>query len=788
MFKNYVKVAERSLIRHRAYAAINILSLAIGIACCLLIFLYVRHELTYDHFHEKHDRIHTVVYHFTSPSTGKNYVCSANIPAGPLLKEKLHEVEDFARTYDYLDAVAYDRVSRKELLTFADPSLLTMFTFPLLRGDANTALSRADGVVLSEATARKYFGTADTLGGVLSVKLGERFHAFTVTGVAREIPDNSSIRFDILLPIERLTEMVGPDAFHQWGELNCATYVLVKNQVSDSVLAEQVRSAVAPHILSDIYTYDVKPLNKLHLSPDFFLVAGVGNPTHSYILSAIAILVLLIACFNFMNLAIARSAGRSREIGIRMVVGANRGRLARQFWGEAMVLSIAALLVGVALAEMFLPVFNALAGKQLALAVFSEWSTWAAMIVICLITGFVAGSYPALVLSGLRPVDILRHRLKIGGKNIVTRVMIAVQFTFSIFLLVALLVMSSQLDYVKNTNLGFDDEHLLSIELNTPDADRIFERLRQELTGTSRVLSMSATDASFSGYHMGSCSPYYKDRQLSVTMYRVDSDFLSTVGMELIDGRGFSSDIPGDKTHAIIVNQAFASELGVDSPVGEVVSFCPDGRDAAIIGMVKDFHYLSLHRQIGPVALHMIDMFPNRYFYARIGGDDIAGAIGDIETAWRSVAPDLPFSHNFVDQAFDAMYAREERWSNIVRYSAGLAILIAAMGLFGLSALMLERRSREICIRKVHGATIRALSWLVCREYFLLVIIASVIAWVVGYFVMTRWLEGFAYRVEIDPLLFVLASLLALAAALVAVGYQILRAASVAPADTLRYE
>jgi len=789
MIRNYVKVALRSLAKQRLHAAINIFGLAIGIACCIMIYLFVRDETTYDAFHEQKDRIYCAIQTFKSSDGATTYTRSIPNPGGPALKSAYAQVEEFVRLWDHQAAVRGDGHPQIERLTFVDPAFLRVFTFPLAAGNAGDALDDIGSIVITESVAERYFGTDDPLGRTISVKLGEEFQPFAVSGVARDVPANSSIHFDFLLPLERARDVAGEDFLTSRRNERSVTYVLLDDKSDAAPLAAQMNSVMGQIVDTSFFKHTIYPLASLHLDKSCILVAdGTSDPLYSYLLTGLGLLVLLIACVNFMNLSVASSGVRMKEIGVRQVVGARRIQLLGQFWSEGLILSLLALLIGIVLTELLLPTFNSLTGKKLTLDIYNNIGNLSALVGICLLTGLIAGSYPAILLSRLRPVGILTRRLKIGGANFITRSLIVGQFAATIFLVMGAVIMADQLDYVKNKDLGFDDEQLIFVRLRTEDTAQLLARFENEIRHHPSVISTTATDAALGGSHMASCSMTIDGQQERMSIFRIDADYLKTVGVRLSAGRNFSESMPTDKTQGVLVNRALVRARNLEQPVGQPLNFCLRDEPSTILGVVEDFHYWSMHHSIGPVVFHMDDSSPLRYFNIRLGPGDITSTLAFLKEKWEDVAPGLPFEYRFVNEQFDLQYRKEERWNSIIRYTGALAILISCMGLFAMSALTTGRRSKEIGIRKIHGASAGTVVRLISREFVALVLIASCIAWPAGYWIMGRWLENFMYRVDIGPLAFIVSSAVALGVALVSIGYQIMKAANANPVDVLKYE
>ena len=789
MLKNYCKVALRNMAKRKLYALINILSLALGIACSVLVLLYVHDELTFDDFQKNRDHIHIPVSRMLSSSTGRDLVMTPGAAAGPTLLDEIPEITNCVRMTTVSAPIVCEGQAYRELLTFADTSLFDVLTFPAVAGSGKQALVDPGGIVLTQSKARMLFGTEDVIGRTVTAELGGRQHAFTVRAVLADIPANSSVLFDILVPFARVVDVHGPEFLMEFYYGHLQTFLLVSPDVAPSVLASKVAAVMAKHVDPELMSYELLAFSNLHLDENSILLSSrVSSPTYSWVLSAIAVAVLLIACINFMTLAIVRSADRNREIGIRKVVGAVRGQLATQFWAEAFVMAGAALALGIALAELFLPAFNTLAGKELTLGVSSGTTVWLGLIGIALAAGLIAGSYPALFLSRLRPVIVFHHRFTLGGAGPITRLLVVLQFTLSLVLLVSMWVMSEQLHYLRGADLGYRDNMLVTLSVNTEDAESLYQRYRNEVIDHPSVVGMTTTDAAFTGRHLTSMTLYVDDKELAINLFAIDYDFLGTVGLDLVAGRNFSREHATDPEEAIIINETMAGRLGGGDALGKPFAMGPEQRPVSVVGVVRDFHFISMRHRIAPVILHLRTHTPIRYIYVRIDPGNVPATLSFLRDRWKAVAPHLPFDHHFADEYHDRLYSAEERWATIVRYASALALVTACLGLIGLSALTAQKRRREVSIRKVHGASVTSILALLGRHYVILIAMAAILAWPLGYVLMNRWLSGFAYHIAIGIVPFVISGLIVLTVALLAVGYQVIRVARSNPADILRCE
>jgi len=692
---------------------------------------------------------------------------------------------------------------------FADPSFFNFFSFPLIEGDSASCLQGPHAVVLSAKTAEKYFGSRSVRGRRLSIMLGEQFTELTVTGVAEDIPDNSSITFDVLLPLQAHPGYA--QRADSWNDYCCATYVQIGGRGAAGDLERGSVALMDRHYREKIERYyegseqavpvdppsvGLQRLEAMHLNP--ISNAGIttsGRPIGPYALGGIALLILAIACINFTTLATGRASGRAAEIGARKALGGTRWALIKQFLGETVVLSFLALFLGLVLAELALPSFNELAGRNLSLQVTDDIGLVVFLIGLALVVGVGAGAYPALVMSRFTAVEALARKPVMRGKNVLLRTLVLTQFTMTVFLILATVVISRQLDFVISKDMGFDHEALVSIpivQVPAAERDRFFTRYREELLRHDNTLQVTAVDVPFKG--QGSRVSWSAGAdQGNAYIYRVDYNYLRTVGIDVVAGRDFSRDRPGDATGAVIVNETLVREFNLESPVGKPLAGI--GRasmglaaDPVIIGVVKDYHFLSLRDSIKPAVLHVNPKYPLWNVLVRPAPGNVAGSLALLRTVWEEILPDVPFEYSFTDEDLRRLYAPEYRWRTLARYSSLVAIGIAGLGLFGLSALAAVRRTKEMGIRKVLGASAAEILLLLNREFILMVGVANLAAWPVAYLVMRRWLADFAYREPVGITPFILVGLSTVMIALIAVSYQAIRAALANPVAALKYE
>ncbi len=806
MIRNYFKVAFRNLWRHKFYSLINITGLAIGVACCLLITLFVVDELSYDKYHTKGDRMYRVG--FSGSLGGRDFVgATASSPTGPTLVQDYPEVESATRFRDrgsYL--VRYEDKTFKELgIVFVDGNVFETFDFKLIEGNPASVLTEPNTAVITPGIAEKYFGSEDPIGKTL--RLDNSFD-YRVTGVMDDIPRNSHFRFDIFLSMESLSESRNG----QWMSFNFQTYIVLQPGSDPDALEAKFPNMIETYIGPQVEQYLNITLDEFaeqgnrigfFLDPmhDIYLKAAVddelGTPSdirYVYIFSAIAIFILLIACINFMNLSTARSANRAKEVGVRKVMGSLKRQLVNQFISESVLLSLFAFVLAIGIAYLALPTYNQLAQKQLLIPIANPLFILT-ILMGALVVGFLAGSYPAFYLSAFKPATVLKGNLKSGMKSSWLRNSLVVfQFATSIILIVATLVIYNQLEYVQNKKLGFNKEQVLVVE----DAYALGNQLvsiKEELKNEADIdnvtisgfLPDAKSDRNNNGYFPGHQPT--SDNVFVIQTWRVDYDYLATMGIELVDGRNFAPEFPSDST-AIIVNETLVETMGWDNAMGEIISrFSDDPNNPEsyhIIGVVKDFHYNSLHENIGPLILH----FGNSrgLMSMRLNAQDIPRAIRTVEDKWNSVANGQPFAYSFLDDRFNESYQQEQRIGKIAMAFSSLAIFVACLGLFGLAAFTAEQRTKEIGIRKVLGASVAGIIFILSKDFGRLIIVAFVLATPLAWYVMDDWLTSFAYRTNLSPVIFIIAGLTALMVSWLTMSYQSIKAARANPVDSLKDE
>ena len=811
MFRNYFTVALRHLNRQKGYSFINVMSLALGIACCLLILLYIRDELSYDRFHDKADRIYRVTAeHRQGNQVSQN--ADVLIPIAKFIRADFPEVEDMVRFVPPGNAwmVKYgDKGFYERAFYLADSSVFNVFNVPLLTGNPRTALDGNDKVVLSESVARKYFGDENPMGKILDAE--GSFH-LVVTGVMEDLPANSHLGFDILASF-RIQEAYSEVPLDEFSWRASYSYLLLR-EGSDPAELEAKLPAFVEKYLGDRYrneeeslTLKLQPLTDIHLHSHLEReITPNSDIAYIWLFTAIAVFIIVIACINFMNLATARSAGRAREIGLRKVFGAGRGQVMRQFISESMIMSGLAVCLALVFAVVSLPWFNLLTGKSMSLDGDTIWFALGAVVVIGFIVGFASGSYPALYLSGLAPIQTLKGSLITGAGNSGMRTILVVgQFAISIALIICTGVVFNQVEYIRAKNMGLNTDQVVAIPLTFIPVMETSPVFKARIKESPHVVK--ATLAYILPGHKNAVIPLAVSRpeDSSASKYEMhaawtDEDYIEIFDIDLIAGRYFDLTFAGDwtRTGAVVMNEAAAMRLGfdpVEEAVGKTILWLHERRHGyekddqvprEVVGVMRDFHFRSLHEPIEPLVL-----FPDHeggYALIKIDSENLMEGIAFIEEAWKEVNPDFAFEYFFVEDTFARLHEAEQRFARVFVSFAVLAVVIACLGLVGLSSFTAERRRKEIGVRKVLGASIPIVIGMLSSEFVRLVIVANVLAWPVAYAAMNNWLDGFAYRVELDWTTFILAGLLAMAIALLTVGFQAVRAATANPVESLRTE
>ena len=812
MLKNYFKIALRNLRKQKLYSFINILGLSVGLAFCVLVMLFINDELTYDQFHEKGDRIYRLYRQPLIEDQALDRDLYMPIPVGPAMQADFPQVEEFIRLTPFgSNIIRYEgQLFEQSGLVFADPSIFNVFSFELLQGNPETALKKPYSVVITPETARKYFGEEQALGK--SLQMGDGQNAFTVTGIVAPPPSNSHIQFDLLTSIYTYGDVAYFDWSWVWNGV--ATYVALHEQAD----VEQVRSGIPDIVNNNLpatfnrigfsfdelidngghWNYRLQPLTDvwLHSSAIGNPLGGSSNILYIYILGTAALFILIIACINFMNLATARSVNRGKEVGIRKTLGSTRGVLAGQFLVESLLYSAVAALLACLLVSLALPEFNNLAGKSLSFGLFEQPWIYGGLALLTLLVGLTAGSYPALALSSFKPADVLKGKSSSGSKGRQLRNALVVgQFAISLVLIIGTIIVYSQLDYMQSKDIGLDKEQVIVIK-NGEDLSSRQETFRQLLTDIEGIVSASLTtdyptEGDFTDFYHPQNA---KGNDLMISSVLTDSYFMETMGITLIQGRNFREKSAVDR-RSVIINRKTAENFGwlPEEAIGQKIVY-PGGnyQTFTVVGVMENFNYYSLMNPVSNFAFfhrssqsYRID---SDYIVAKIAPNSTGETLDAIAARWNSFREDVPFEYVFLDEQFDALYRAQQRIGIVFGVFTVIAIVIACMGLLGLVTFATEQRTKEIGIRKVLGANSFSLVMLISKDFVKLTGIAFVIACPIAWYLMNRWLQNFAYSIEIGPGIFLAAGLSALAVVLITISYRSLQAALMNPVNSLKNE
>ena len=792
MFKSYFKIAWRNLWRNKAFSFINIVGLSIGLACCMLIFLYAMDEVSYDKFHVNAANIYHLVVDSKRPdgTMGKSST-TGDVP-GPDFQRQLPEIEAFVRIQgaDYTVRRGTDVFDQPAL--FADSNFFSVFTFQPVAGNLQTALKDAHSVVLSEEVAETYFGKQNPVGKTLDLKEGDKFQPFTVTAVIKKSPQNSSIKINMLVPKK------ANSIDNEWINAFENTFMLIKpgtnikqldakmNRIFMKDAAGQIKEALEKYGFKVNTTYSLQPLLQMHTSTDYPADNGLSdqsNPTYSYILSGIALFILAIACINFVNLTVARSLKRAREIGIRKVVGGRRKQLIMQFLGESYILSFIAFVFALVLVQLALPFFNTLANKALAFSYLLSFKLVAGYLGIFILTGLLAGFYPALILSGFNPVQSLYNRTQHIGKNYLSKGLVILQFTLATFLIISTITIYSQFNYLTHFDLGYNDKNVVSINAYGIDKQKLTV-FKNELLKNPSITSVTADQ----GGRWGTMAHINNGQQMMFDMKHIDEDYLPLFQVSMVNGRNFSKAMTSDSATSVLVNEEFVKQAGWKKPIGEVVDFFYNKRKYNVIGVVKNYHFLSLSEKMSPILYSMKPDYPWGNIFIKISDKNKSESLNRIQKEFKAEFPFIPYQYKFKDAEVAEQYDKEAKWKQIVAFGAMLTILISCIGLFGLATLSAERRKKEIGIRKVLGASVEGLVRKLSTDFARLVLISAVISAPAAWWAMHKWLEAYPYKIDVSAWIFLGATMFVLLIALITVSFQTIRAAVANPVTSLRSE
>lgn len=806
MWKNYLKIAWRNLLKHKTYSLLNTLGLAIGLSCFLLIALFVVSELSYDRYNEKANRIYRINSDIRIGGNEMKIPATADV-MGELLKKDYPEVENYTRIYTYGGRKLIKKANTflDEKQAYVDSTFFNIFTLPAIEGSTKNALSEPNSVVITRSAALKYFGTTNAVGKDIETDDKEN-KFYQVKAVIKDVPENSHFDFDFFFPMQ--------DVNYNWGQPtnhNFYTYLLLKPGTDPDEFDKHFPTYIHDYVFpaaqkfmniknmdefekaGNGMKYSLIPLTKIHLysNRQFEILPG-GDIKYIYIFSAVAIFILVIACINFMNLTTARSANRSKEVGIRKVLGSERKYLISQFLTESILIVGISMLLALVITFLVLPAFNSISGKSIHISELLSTPFIILIILLPVVVGVLAGSYPAFFLSAFRPIQVLKGKQSSGGKTLGLRsTLVVFQFVTSIVLIIGTIVIYRQLNYIQHVNLGYNKDEVLVIDGTYSLGNNVstFKNEVLQLTGVKNgtvsgflpVANTSRSDQTFSKDAVMNST-----NSLDMQKWRIDTDYLKTLGIEINEGRNFSEKFPSDSS-AVILNETAAKMLGYNDPVGEKLYTIGDDGNAtsySVIGVVKNFNFESLKNEIGPLCFLLSRNAGNISF--KINAGSTQTLIPKIENKWKSLAPEMPFTYRFLDQAFEKMYRSEQRIGKLAILFSILAIFIACLGLFGLATFIAEQRTKEIGIRKVLGASVKSMVGLLSTDFLKLVFIAFIIAIPLALWGMHTWLQDFAYRTSLSWWIFALAGILAMLIALTTISFQALRAATADPIKSLR--
>jgi len=790
MFRNYIITAVRNLLRNTVYALINIFGLSIGITCSLLILIFIKHEISYDRFHEKKNDLYRMIFEMVDPD-GRVISPQMTAPVAPAMMDEFPEVKAATRITGYRDGffTYQNKPYNTGDVIYADSLFFEMFSFDLISGDLKTVLNEPFSVVLNEQTAENIFGDEDPVGKILRWNNKDDL---LIKGVVKSPPENSHLRFTSLISFSSLYE--DERLYMDWnGGMQYYHYVELMPGASEKTI-----EAMLPDFMYRNFNHifegsgysinaSLQPVTDIHLKSGYVGEIGItGSMSNIYIYSAISLFILLIACINFMNLTTAKSTSRAREIGLRKVLGAERESLIGQFLGESVIMSILGLVIALIMIEILLPVFKNIVNRELKLYQLKNLDLIVGIPLFVVLIGIIAGSYPAFIMSAFKPVNVLKgilHGQK--GPSGFRNILVLVQFAISLILIICTLVIYIQLGYIKSKDVGYQKENILVLQFASDNSKNNYVLVKDGLTNIPGVINSSATsEIPGQGFTSNGYKPEGYDRWIMFNAVDVDYDYIETMGLQVLQGRDFSPEYPADRS-AFLINETLARELNWQNPAGMTIEREGIHR---VLGVVKDFHFASLHQEIGPLIFTMKPYMGYDFLLVRFKTENLNALINDIRKAWEKVDPNEPFEYFFLDDAFDEMYRSEQKLGSLLLYIAILAIIIACMGLFGLALYNTEQSTKEIGLRKVFGSTVSRVVFLLTGKFTRWVLLANLLAWPVAYIIIRKYMQMYAYRIDLPVWVFFLTALGTYLIALLTISFQSVKAGTKNPAKTLRYE
>ena len=803
MLKNYFKIALRNLSRFKIYSFINVAGLGIGMACSILIILYVQDELNFDKFNKKHDRIFRVVEKRNNPDGSNSIVPLSCGLIGQTAEDQLPQVGEIVRILSRSATGRFtvqngDKKFYSGNHIFTSHEFFNVFDFKFLEGDKSTALKDPNSVILTESAKEKYFGDEEALGKTLSI---EGSGDVKVTGIMKNPPHNSHLKFDLIFPLKMLLSIEGwRNWINSWKSEWVTTYVLLRPGYNEKETQAAFKKIGEENFAgSEITSREVllQRLDDIHFHSgemeNDYLNANAGEESYVYILSIIAFFILLIACINFMNLSTAKSFYRAKEVGLRKVMGAFRTSLLKQFLGESLIISFISLFFSIAVLELLFPLFDSLTGKDIAINYIENWQFVLTIIGLAFFVGIISGSYPAFFLSKFQPANVLKGIRNTGKRGYsLKQILVIVQFVLSIIMIVSTIVVYQQLQFIRNKKLGFQKDNIIVVDINSGASRKSFREIKSEMLNYPSIRSVTTSSrvpGEWKNLPRVNVQAPGSDVIIQPYHITIDEDFINTYSLELIKGRNFSREM-GNDSASIIINETAAKLFGWDDPIGKVVRMPDENFSAKVIGVVKDFHVESLHKKISPVILGYLNNPYLRidYYSIRTSNTDFGGVLKHLKEVHQKFDKVTPFEYNFLDDRINDFYVNDQRMGELFGIAAMLSILIACLGLFALSSYMAEVRTKEIGIRKILGSSIAGIILLLSKDFIKWIVLATIIAFPVAYFLMNKWLADFAYRINIGPRAFFLSAAVALLIALSTVGYQAIKAATANPVESLRYE
>lgn len=798
MFKNYFKTAFRNLLQNKIYSFITIAGLSIGLACAMLIILYVQDEVSYDRFHKNVSQIYRIDKQQTRENGSVHNGSYTGYFPGPRFSAKIPEIQKFVRFLPAQVDVKTGADIQSQAVSLVDADFFSVFSFPLLSGDSKSVLTEPNSVVLTEDMAKKYFGSSNAIGKIISINGDGVFKSYMVTGVAKNCPQNSSIKFQFLLPLKVSAQDEGNNS--NWFNSFLSTFVVLMPGADLKIVQtkmDKVFESDASEAISEIrnkygvknigVSYILEPLTAIHLGkmvPDGDeILSDKSSPVYSYILSAIAVFILLIACINFVNLTVARSVKRAKEIGIRKVIGGTRKQLLIQFLSESFILCLIAFSFAVLLATEALPVFAQLSNKMLSISYLFEVKFSIEYVALFSITGLLAGFYPAVVLSSYNPVQTLYSRFNLVGKNYLQKALVIFQFALASFLIVGSIVVFLQFNYLTTQSLGYDDTNLITVG-KYPLTRNEAALFKQALMKDPDIIDVAPSNSGFNNNTVKVSG----DNHVNISIGTIDASYFPLLKVPVVAGRNFSPDYPSDSTNSVLVNEAFVEQAGWKQPVGERVTSFENGEMYTIVGVVKNYHYKPLTEKIEPQLFTMNATKSYGMVYIKIKPGSETRSLQYIAKAFKGLFPLNPFAYNFKEEQNEQSYQAEARWKAIILFSAILTIFISCIGLFGLSVLSAEKRIKEIGVRKVLGASVSNIVSILSTDFLKLIFISLAISIPFAWMATNKWLENYPYRITLRWWLFVSAAMLVILIALITISFQSIKAAIANPVKSLRAE